>query len=722
MPRTRPAATGGSGLLGRVADAAFVHRRRVLLGWLATLVLAVAAVAAFGGRYTADYGTPGSDSQAAAERLADRFAGRSGDQVDLVWRTTGQSARAPEVTARIDRLLDETERLEGVVPGARAADAELSSDGRTAVARIALDRPSSAVPAATGEHLRELVADARQEGLTVAANGSLAGLKAEASMNAEMVGIAVAALVLLLTFGSVVAAGLPLLTALLGVAVAALFGGVLAALLDTPDWALQVSLMIGIGVGIDYALLIVTRHRAALAAGRSPRAANVEAMTTAGRSVLTAGATVVVSLLGLFLMRLPYLYGVALSASLAVLVVLAASVTLLPALLGAAGDRVTRLRIPRAGRPPADPDRTPSARHARAVTRRPLLATVAALLLLTVLTAPVTGLRFGFPDAGNDPATATTRQAYDLIADGFGPGANGPLIAVAAADGPDRARAGSAVDRLAADIARQPGVAAVAPALWNESGDTAIVTVIPAGSPESPATKRLVERLRDGALADAGLPVRLGGQTAASVDQSDVTANRLPLFIGGVVALSFLLLLAAFRAPLIAAKAALSTVLSIAAAYGVVALVAEGGTVGRLVGIDTDLPVPPFIPVMMFAVLFGLAMDYEVFLLERIREERTRLGDAGAAVTTGVARTARVIVAAAAIMVSVFGAFALSPDVMLKLIGIGLAAAILIDALLVRLLLVPALMRLLGERAWWRPGRAAQAAAERPAPEPATAA
>ena len=713
MSRTRPAAAGGSGLLGRVADAAFVHRRRVLLAWVAVLALAVAAVAAFGGRYTADYGTPGSDSQAAAARLGDRFAGRSGDQVDLVWRAAA-GARAPEVTARIDRLLDDADGLDGVVPGARAADAELAPDGRTAVVRIALDRPSSAVPAATGERLRELVADARAPGLTVAANGSLAGLKAEASMNAELVGIAVAALVLLLTFGSVVAAGLPLATALLGVAVAALLGGVLAAALDTPDWALQVSLMIGIGVGIDYALLIVTRHRAALAAGRTPRAANVEAMTTAGRSVVTAGATVVVSLLGLFLMRLPYLYGVALSASLAVLTVLAATVTLLPALLGAAGDRVMRLRLPRAGRPAADPERSPSARHARAVTRRPLVAVVGALVALAVLTAPVSGLRFGFPDAGNDPADATTRQAYELIADGFGPGANGPLFAVAETERPG---ARAAVARLTARLAQEPGVAAVAPALYNDGGDTAIVAITPSGSPESPATKELVARLRDGALARAGLPVRLGGQTAASVDQSDVTASRLPLFIGGVVALSFLLLLAAFRAPLIAAKAALSTVLSIAAAYGVVALVAEGGWAGRLVGIDTDLPVPPFIPVMMFAVLFGLAMDYEVFLLERIREERERLGDARAAVTAGLARTSRVIVAAAAIMVSVFGAFALSPDVMLKLIGIGLAAAILIDALIVRLLLVPALLRLLGERAWWRPRRARSAAA--PSAQPA---
>jgi RND superfamily putative drug exporter len=420
-------------------------------------------------------------------------------------------------------------------------------------------------------------------------------------------------------------------------------------------------------------------------------------MRTAGHSVVTAGATVVVSLAGLFLMRLPYLYGVALASSLAVLLVMAATLTLLPAIIGLLGRRIDRLPVLRFGRPVAVPERAPAARWARFVTRRPAVMIVASLIALVVLTAPLSGIRFGFPDAGNDAPSSTTHQAYKLVQDGFGPGANGPLIAVA--DTHDR----DAVARLAAEVARDREVAAVAPPQFNDAGDTALLVVTPKGSPESPATKALVDRLRDGVLARADVPVALGGQTAASVDQSDVTASRLPLFIGAVVLLSFALLLAAFRAPLIALKASVMTVFSIVAAYGVVALVAEGGWAGQLVGIDSDVPVPPFIPVMMFAVLFGLSMDYEVFLVSRIKEERERLGDATAAVTAGVAKTARVIVAAAAIMVSVFGAFALSPDVMLKLIGIGLAAAILIDATIVRMVLVPALMRLMGERAWWTP-------------------
>jgi RND superfamily putative drug exporter len=684
--------------LGRVADAAFVHYRRTLLGWLAVLAVAIGLVTAFGGSFIADYNTPGSDSEAASKLLDERFGGRSGDQVDIVW-TTPDGATAPAATQRLDRLLSDAEDIPGIVAGTRVSDAQVSPGGDTAVVRLSLDRPSSAMKVTDGERLAELAEQATGGGVTVAAGGNVPGLKTEPAMTAELVGIAVAALVLLLTFGTVVAAGLPLLVALLGVAIAVLFGGVLAAAIDTPDWSLQVSLMIGIGVGIDYALLILTRYRAELANGKHPRAANVAAMRTAGHSVVTAGATVVISLAGLFLMRLPYLYGVALASSLAVLVVMAASITLLPALLGLLGRRINSLQVARFGKPVAAPERAPAVRWARFVTRRPLHVTLAALAVLAIVTIPLAGIRFGFPDAGNDAADSTTREAYTLIADGFGPGANGPLIAVA--DTNDRA----AVDLLATEIAEDPAVVAVAPPQFNAAGDTALLVVTPQESPESPSTKDLVDRLRAGVLATSDVDVALGGQTAASVDQSDVTARRLPLFIGAVVLLSFLLLLGAFRAPVIALKASVMTVFSIVAAYGVVALVAEGGWAGQLVGIDTDVPVPPFIPVMMFAVLFGLSMDYEVFLVSRIKEERERLGDARAAVTHGLANTARVIMAAAAIMVSVFGAFALSPDVMLKLIGIGLAAAILIDAVLVRMVLAPALMWLLGERAWWTPGR-----------------
>jgi putative drug exporter of the RND superfamily len=404
----------------------------------------------------------------------------------------------------------------------------------------------------------------------------------------------------------------------------------------------------------------------------------------------------VISLLGLFVVGLPYLYGVALAAILSVLVVMAGAVTLLPALLGFAGTRVNRLRVPFTGRPAADPSRSPAARWSRAVQRRPWVALTAGVLVLLALASPVTGLRLAYPDQGNDAADTTTRQAYDLVVRGFGSGANGPLVLAAEVAG-DADRA--ALDRLPAALAPVAGVAAVSPVAYNAAGDAAVLTVTPATSPQAAETEALVERLRD--RVPPG--VEVGGATANTIDQSDATASRLPLFIGTVVGLSMLLLLVAFRSLAVALKAAVLNLLSVATAYGIVALVADGGWAGQLVGIDTATPVAPFIPVMMFAVLFGLSMDYEVFLLSRVREAFDGGRDTAGAVTEGLTRTARVITAAAAIMVAVFGAFALSDNVALVLIGIGMASAILVDATIVRMVLVPAVMQLLGDRSWWMP-------------------
>jgi putative drug exporter of the RND superfamily len=688
------------GALARLADAMYVHRRKVILGWVVILAVAVLGGPSLAGDYRVDYSTPGSDSKAASDRLVQKSAGRSGESVDIVW-SASEGATAPAVTARIDRLLKEVGTIPGIAPGTTAADAEVSRDGRTAIARLPLDRTSGEVPDATGERVGELVTEAGGDGLKVAANGQINKLDTQAGGGGEMYGVMVAALVLLLTFGAVVAAGLPLVLAGFGTAVAYMLGGILAAVIDTPDWASEVAIMIGLGVGIDYALLILTRYRTAVQAGSTRRDANVLAMTTAGHSVIVAGMSVVIALMGLFIMRLPYLYGVALTASLTVLVVLAATVTLLPAVIGLLGKRIDALHIPGLGRPPKDPNRTPSARWARGVVRRPVVAVVASLVVLAILAAPLTGIRFGFPDAGNNREAATTRQAYDMIAQGFGAGANASLVAVAATpSAADRA----AVDRMRTQIARDRSVVAVAPARYNDARDTAIVAITPRDGPSSPETKALVERLRRGMLARSGVDVKLGGDTATTVDQSKVTAARLPLFIAAVVGLSFLLLWRAFRAPVIALKAGVFTILSILAAYGVVAYVAEGGWAGQLIGIDSDLPVPPFVPVMMFAVTFGLAMDYEVFIVSRMKEERERLGDAREAVVVGLARTSKVITAAALIMVSVFGAFATSSELILKLIGIGLASAILIDGILIRMVLLPGVMHLLGERAWWRRG------------------
>ena len=683
--------------LARLADVAFRRRRVVLAAWVVALVAAFAASGSLAGEFSADYATPGSESQRAGDLLSQRFPARSSDTVDVVWQAK-QGVDSAAVKQRTDSLLAAATRLEGI---GDAAPAEISRDGTIAVARLSLTEKPDSVPVTTGESLISLSEAASKGGLRVEMGGQVITAAEGSELSSEAVGLAIAALVLVLMFGTLVAAGLPIVTALFGLGISSAMVGLLAAVMDVPDWSTAVASMIGLGVGIDYALLILTRHRAALAAGREPREAVVEAVSTAGHSVLIAGTTVVISLLGLFLMGLTYLQGVALSASFAVLVTMAASVTLLPALLGFAGRKIDRLRIPGTARGAApDPDATPAARWSRGVQRRPWTAALAAAAVLLVLATPFLGLRLGFPDAGNDRAATTTRQAYDLVAKGFGAGANGPLLLAAELKGPsDRAD----VDALAAKLRREPGIAAVGQPAVNPAGDTAVLMATPTTSPQSPQTADLIRHLRADVLPSAGVPVSVGGTTASFVDQGDVTADRLPLFIGGVVILSILLLTVTFRSVTVALKAGVMNLLSIGAAYGVVAYLAEGGWAGQLVGIDTPTPVPPFIPVIMFAILFGLSMDYEVFLLSRVREEFLAGRSTSRAVTEGLARTARVITAAALIMVAVFGAFALSPEVFLKLIGIGMAAAILIDATIVRMILVPAVMQLLGDRNWWLP-------------------
>jgi putative drug exporter of the RND superfamily len=432
----------------------------------------------------------------------------------------------------------------------------------------------------------------------------------------------------------------------------------------------------------------------------------VEAVTTAGRSVIIAGSTVVIAVLGLILTGLSYMLGVAISASLAVLVVMCASVSLLPALLSYLGTKVDRLRIPFLGRTLRSEGDThsPAARWSHAVQRRPWLAAIAATAVLLALAAPALGMRLGFPDAGNDPPDTMTRQAYDLNTEGFGPGTNGPLVI--AADLPD-ASAKADIESFADEVRNQPGVAFVPDPTINDAGDAAIVTVIPTTSPQDQATEDLVNNLRDdvipATLAKEGITAHVGGVTAALEDQSEYMKDRLPLFTIGVVGLSFLLLLVAFHSPFISLKAAIMNLLSVSAAYGVMTLASKGGGFSNLIGIDHEVPVAPFMPVMMFAILFGLSMDYEVFLISRIREEYLKDGDTRRAVADGLAKTARVITAAAAIMVVVFLAFLAAPDVFLKLFGIGLASAIFLDATIVRMVLVPAVMQLLGPRNWWIP-------------------
>jgi RND superfamily putative drug exporter len=552
------------------------------------------------------------------------------------------------------------------------------------------------------EQVMDLAGEAESDTLQVELGGYPIETVEQSEAGSESVGALAALVILLVAFGSALAAGLPLVIAGFGLGVA--LGGVwlMANVIDVPDFGVQIATMIGIGVGIDYALFIITRYRSALAEGREPRQAVELAGTTAGRAVVFAGSTVVISIFGLVLMGRSYLWGVALATSLAVTTVVFATITVLPALLGFAGRTIDRFRMPWF-RHDVEGRRTLAWRWSRVMQRRPLVAGLAALVVLLLLTAPATGLRFGQPDAGNGTDDLTSKRAYDLVADGYGPGANGPLLVAVDLVGATP----GAPDDIAADLADTPGVAAVVPPVVNEAGDAAVISVIPTTGPQDQATEDLVHALRDDVLPPAvdaaGASASVGGTTASFIDDSEQTAARLPLFIGGVVLLSFVLLMTVFRSFPVAVKAAVMNILSIGAAYGVMAVAAEGGWLGGLVGIDSATPVPAWLPMTMFAVLFGLSMDYEVFLLSRVREEYVRTGDNRTAVADGLANTARVITAAAAIMVTVFGAFVLEDAVFLKLAGLGLATAVFVDASIVRMVLVPATMELLGDRNWWLP-------------------
>jgi putative drug exporter of the RND superfamily len=682
MDTRRP--PGSNAALARLADLAYRRRGRVVLAWIAALAAVIVVVPRVAGDFSSSFEFPGTESQQAADLVEAHFPRSSGETVNVVWEAR---AGARSVQPRIDRFLTEAGRVEDIGAPSRP---RYSRDGTIGLVQLELEKRGIEMDVDSGKRLIDLAEENSGDGLRIELGGTLIQ-QAQESAPPELIGLLGGAIVLLIAFGSVVAAGLPLLVAVFGLGISATLIGLIALLVDTPDFAPAVAGLIGIGVGIDYSLLILTRFRSALLGGAEVRDALVEAVSTAGRSVIVAGLTVVISMFGLFFMGVSFLYGVALSASLAVLVVVIAAVTLLPAVLAFAGRRVDRLHIPGLGRSLRTTDGTLATRWSGFVQKHAAASAVAATVVLLALAAPVLGLRYGFPDEGNDRQGTTTRAAYDLASRGFGPGASGPLMVVAE----DRA----GLETFAARARQEPGVSFVGPLRVSPDGEAALLSVVPTTTPQDAATTDLVKDLRD----KTGPGIYVGGFTAALVDQTDYVGDRIPLFFGGVVLLSFFLLLFAFRAPLIALKAGVMNLLSIGAAYGVVALAAEGGAFGSLIGVDTDTPLPPFIPVMMFAVLFGLSMDYEVFLLSRVREEYLKTGETHTAVANGLARTARVITAAAAIMVVVFLAFVFGSEVFLKLMGVGMATAILVDATIVRMVLVPAVMQLLGSANWWIP-------------------
>jgi putative drug exporter of the RND superfamily len=688
--------------LARLADWACRHRGRVILIWIVSAIVIIGVGSSLAGEYEADYDTPGSESKAASDLTEREFNGYSGQEVYVVWKDEA-GADSPEAQQKVDAFLAEATQVQHVED---ATPIRISEDETIGTTTLPLTIPGWEVEKEDGEKLIDAAESNSTDGLEIKLGGDPI-YRAQEGGSPEGYGLLAGAIVLLIAFGSVVAAGLPLAMALVGLGISSAgLIALLANVINVPDWTTAVSGLIGIGVGIDYALLVLTRFRSAMHAGKSVHDAIVESVTTAGRSVVIAGATVVIAVMGLFLTGLPYMYGVAISAALAVLVVMLAAISLLPALLAYLGPRVDRWRIPLLGRTlrAEGDENSPAARWSHLVQRRPWPFAIGAAVILLALAAPALGMRLGFPDAGNDPPDTMTRQAYDLNTEGFGPGVNGPLVIAAELPSPD---ADQDIDGLAQTLRGEDGIDFVADPVINDAGTAAIVTVIPTTSPQDQETEELVQRLRADVipqtLSGSDIEAHVGGVTAALDDQSEYMKDRLPLFIGGVVGLSFLLLLVAFHSPLISLKAGIMNLLSVGAAYGVMTLVANGGGVSELIGIDHEVPIAPFMPVMMFAILFGLSMDYEVFLVSRIREEYLKDGNTRRAVADGLAKTARVITAAAAIMVVVFLAFVTAPDVFLKLFGIGLATAIALDATLVRMVLVPAVMELLDDKNWWIP-------------------
>ena len=691
-----------SAFLYRLGRTSARHPFRVLGLWFVAAVAIMALQGSAGGQFDNSERVPGVESQHAADVLTSRFPTQGGQSARIVLHSDDGRLDDADHAATVDqtrtRLASGHDVAAVTEPFASAA---VSADGRTAYLDVTygLDK-------LTDTQLDDVLAAADQAeagGVQVELTGALAALE-QADPSSELIGIGVAIIVLLVAFGSVVAMGLPIFTAIMGIFVGAASVGVLSAFLDIPEFSLILCAMIGLGVGIDYALFIVTRHRQHLQAGMTVEDAAGTAVATAGQAVLFAGTTVVIAILGLFLAGLPAISGMGAAVALVVTVSMAAAVTLLPGLLGLAGTKIDKLSIHRRTHVAKPAAATVSGRWAHHVGSHPVRYAIIGLGALCAIAIPALSMRIGVPDDGNAPTHTTQRIAFDQLAAGFGPGFNGPIqvvVELPASGGP--AIAQRVHDALQGD----PGVAAVTAPVLNADGDTAVLIANPTTAPQDEATDQLVRHLRADVLPAAvdgtEAHVSLTGR-AMVTDLTDRISNRLPIFIAAVVAMSFLLLMVVFRSVLVPLKAAVMNLLSIASAYGVLVMVFQWGWGASLIGLHSTMPINPFLPLIMFAILFGLSMDYEVFLLSRIREEYVATGDNHEAVVRGLSSTARVITSAALIMISVFGAFVLTDDSNGKLFGVGLAVAVLIDATLVRMVLVPATMSLLGRANWWLPG------------------
>jgi putative drug exporter of the RND superfamily len=694
---------GSPNWLGRIGGWCYDHRRAVLLGWIGGVIAVIAVASAIGSRFENDFGGTGQ-SQQVQEFLAQRFPSQAGDDAQVVFRSSGP-IDSPGVIARVDDALAGIRPLPSVISVSPLVEAR---DGRTAFATVQFDAISSKIPATDVDRVIDKAQSYAEPGLQVALGGApISAVVSPSPGSSEGIGISAAVIIMLLAFGSVVAMGLPIITALAGIGTGFGVVALISHLLIDPSFGPDLMAMIGLGVGIDYALFIVTRYRQGLGEGLGPRDAVIRAMSTAGRAVLFAGTTVLISLCGLFIVGQQYLDGLAVGTILAVLAVMLSALSLLPAMLGFSGRAVDRLHLPGLLQSSAPGGKRGFWwRWSRTVQRRPVLCGSAALLVLVILAIPLFAMRLAFTDAGNDPVNLTTRQAYDLISDGFGPGFNGPLVV--AAELPGGAKERTVVASLDRKLASVPGVARVQAPTYNPAGNAAVVIVYPTTAPQAASTASLVNQLRSTVIpqATAGTDVTIlvGGETAAGIDASSQLSQRLPLVIGLVILVSFLLLMMVFRSIAVPLKAAVMNLLSIGAAYGAIVAVYQWGWLSPVFAVSRTGPIDPWIPLMMFTITFGLSMDYEVFLLSRVQEEWRRSGDSSAAVADGIASTGRVITAAAAIMVCVFGSFVIGdPLRILDVFGLGLAVAILVDATLVRMILVPSIMQLLGKANWWFP-------------------
>jgi RND superfamily putative drug exporter len=697
-----------SKILYRLGHWSVRRRRWVLAAWLAVLIGVGALAGAVGGSTSDEFTIPGTESQRAMDLLEERFPEQSGSSARLVFASPDDTPLTdPALEAAVAETLAEAAAAPEVVSVTDPfTTGTVSAEGLIAFAEMGYATPANEVSEEAAAALEDVARTGEAAGLQVEIGGDV-GPQEEPGHTSELIGLGVAVIVLLLSFGSLVAMGLPIATALIGVGVGTSGITLVAGFTDLSSTAPVLATMIGLAVGIDYALFIVTRHRQDLSEGHEVAEAAARANATAGGAVVFAGLTVVIALAGLTVIGIPFLTVMGLAAAVTVLLAVAIAVTLLPALLGFAGHNIDRWRIGRARTgSAAESHDTMSARWARKVVARPGIALLGGLALMLLLAVPMFSMRLGMPDAGTAPEDTTRRQAYDLLAEGFGPGFNGPLTLVVDTSG--AADPEAALAQVHAAVSEDPGVQLVAPPVPNDSGDTAIIPVIPTTSPSSADTSSLVHHLRHDVLdplaEETGADVSVAGQTALLIDVSDKMATALPVFMGLVIGLTMILLLAVFRSLLVPVKAAIAILLSIGSSFGVLVAIFQWGWLQQLVGLEESVPIISFLPMLMFAVLFGLSMDYEVFIVSRIREDYVRTGKARESVLSGLTASARVITAAALIMISVFASFALTDDPTTKMLGIGFSMAVLLDATVVRMVIVPATMALFGDRAWQLPG------------------